>query len=688
MALATTARFIDFHDARLPPRIETVEDSEQDFSSIQMHSLQDQDQTVIEDENQSLFVPLAPAKLTRSGSLGNSWGVTAVGRGFGGKWKGKEEEAVSDNVLSKDAVPDLDNDDTNNRATQQVNNERPTTQSLPNESPITPPSDSPSPSFPELKLVTSPTRIDRPVLPARAQSMYIVTNSKPALSVPTEALDDQIDDEIREQIRLGRQRAWSRPLNSPMRSPSVPLLAPSTSAPHLAARHTLTPLTPFVDPLSGSPTTPRSPRLTRARNSQKRISLVAGRQVAGLSLLGMENDADGSPEDWIMFGGSRSGNRTSPPPSAVLRSQSPTSTSSDSASPTSSPVEPSVPYIGRSLGIKSLGRLGSSSSINPPTPLRAVPSGSAVDVSPQSPISIAEAASAIITSGELPVPVEDAPVPPEIEYPSLDVPGPNFSLSRLSSSWSISGPHHHHRPSVSSVKRNQSIGKKSQSPPSSDGHGAPQLDGKTLKRISSDASALSIHGKRRGGGYLGGKTIDDYVVWGELGRGAYGMVNRAKERKKPEVVVLEDGGEVIVDPKPDETVGPPLIIKQIIKSRILADCWKKHPDHGTIPIEIYVMSALSGTSYVLPNRRAWDPRRFEHWAEEDAHNNMMKLRNTSTSSSATVTPHSSTIQVHQTFAEAAKESNTTHGEGCTGCTGGDDLDNLCNPALENWRWIK
>lgn len=54
---------------------------------------------------------------------------------------------------------------------------------------------------------------------------------------------------------------------------------------------------------------------------------------------------------------------------------------------------------------------------------------------------------------------------------------------------------------------------------------------------------------------------------------------------------------------------PPLIIKQIIKSRILADCWKRHPKYGTIPIEIYVMSAISSTTYVLPPRRPWDPSR-------------------------------------------------------------------------------
>ena len=54
---------------------------------------------------------------------------------------------------------------------------------------------------------------------------------------------------------------------------------------------------------------------------------------------------------------------------------------------------------------------------------------------------------------------------------------------------------------------------------------------------------------------------------------------------------------------------PEVIIKQVIKSRILADCWKKHPTHGTIPIEIYVLLALSSALYVLPERRPWDPRR-------------------------------------------------------------------------------
>jgi len=53
-----------------------------------------------------------------------------------------------------------------------------------------------------------------------------------------------------------------------------------------------------------------------------------------------------------------------------------------------------------------------------------------------------------------------------------------------------------------------------------------------------------------------------------------------------------------------------LVIKQVIKSRILADCWKKHPRYGTIPIEIYVMSAISNKPFILPPRRPWAPSRL------------------------------------------------------------------------------
>ncbi|KAJ7492569.1 kinase-like protein [Mycena latifolia] len=120
-----------------------------------------------------------------------------------------------------------------------------------------------------------------------------------------------------------------------------------------------------------------------------------------------------------------------------------------------------------------------------------------------------------------------------------------------------------------------------------------------LLRASSTSSLLSLASSTRAPSpstlerqnFLGGRDISEFVIEGEIGRGAYGLVKRGREIR------------------PDGSLGPPLIIKQIIKSRILADCWKKHPKHGTIPIEIYVMSSISQTTYILPARRPWDPER-------------------------------------------------------------------------------
>ncbi|KAI0335320.1 kinase-like protein [Cubamyces sp. BRFM 1775] len=98
---------------------------------------------------------------------------------------------------------------------------------------------------------------------------------------------------------------------------------------------------------------------------------------------------------------------------------------------------------------------------------------------------------------------------------------------------------------------------------------------------------------------VGERSISEFVIEREVGRGAYGLVKRARE-------MMDDG-----------SLGPPLIIKQIIKSRILADCWKRHPKFGTIPIEIYVMSAISTTHYVLPPPRPWDPLRYQVGVQND-----------------------------------------------------------------------
>ncbi|KAH9937648.1 kinase-like domain-containing protein [Fomitopsis serialis] len=130
----------------------------------------------------------------------------------------------------------------------------------------------------------------------------------------------------------------------------------------------------------------------------------------------------------------------------------------------------------------------------------------------------------------------------------------------------------------------------------------------TLVRANSAASFLSVAASTGPPtpssevDALNERSISEFVIEREIGRGAYGLVKRAREMNG------------------DGTLGPPLVIKQIIKSRILADCWKRHPTYGTIPIEIYVMSAISATQYVLPSRRPWDPSRMslqpdDNWAE-------------------------------------------------------------------------
>nr|XP_018262501.1 CAMK/CAMKL/PASK protein kinase [Kwoniella dejecticola CBS 10117]OBR84659.1 CAMK/CAMKL/PASK protein kinase [Kwoniella dejecticola CBS 10117] len=94
-------------------------------------------------------------------------------------------------------------------------------------------------------------------------------------------------------------------------------------------------------------------------------------------------------------------------------------------------------------------------------------------------------------------------------------------------------------------------------------------------------------------GGIGGRGIDDYVILSEAGKGAYGLVMRAK----------------VKGPK-GEPVGDEVIIKYIIKARILADCWKKHKVLGPIPVELHVMDQLRHLLYHKPTQPLpWDPAR-------------------------------------------------------------------------------
>ncbi|KAF5356226.1 hypothetical protein D9756_003801 [Leucocoprinus leucothites] len=181
---------------------------------------------------------------------------------------------------------------------------------------------------------------------------------------------------------------------------------------------------------------------------------------------------------------------------------------------------------------------------------------------------------------------------PPASHPS---PAPSLSSVRPPPSRSPSSPRPRRRSSqqrVSLIAGRVSIAPIE--PPS-----PPPMLPQSLKRAGSTSSLLSVTASTRAPSpseertFLGERSISEFLIEGDIGRGAYGLVKRGRE-------IYADG-----------SVGPPLVIKQVIKSRILADCWKKHPVHGTIPIEIYVMSAISNTSYVLPPRRPWDPARHK-----------------------------------------------------------------------------
>ena len=93
--------------------------------------------------------------------------------------------------------------------------------------------------------------------------------------------------------------------------------------------------------------------------------------------------------------------------------------------------------------------------------------------------------------------------------------------------------------------------------------------------------------------YKGKKSIADFEIVSDVGRGAYGLVKKAR-KKGP------DG----------RAQGEEVVIKYIIKSRILADCWRRHRVLGPIPVEIHVMDQLRRIAYVPPPKpRPWDPRR-------------------------------------------------------------------------------
>ncbi|GAA5798995.1 hypothetical protein HPULCUR_004404 [Helicostylum pulchrum] len=72
-------------------------------------------------------------------------------------------------------------------------------------------------------------------------------------------------------------------------------------------------------------------------------------------------------------------------------------------------------------------------------------------------------------------------------------------------------------------------------------------------------------------------TIDDYTILSSLGQGAYGLVKLAVKKNDP--------------------TQKKVVIKYVIKSRILVDCWTRDRKLGTVPVEIHILHSLRKTPH-------------------------------------------------------------------------------------------
>lgn len=91
------------------------------------------------------------------------------------------------------------------------------------------------------------------------------------------------------------------------------------------------------------------------------------------------------------------------------------------------------------------------------------------------------------------------------------------------------------------------------------------------------------------------RTVEDFLILRDIGRGAYGLVKLVR----------------LKSPGSHEPTGPEFVVKYIIKSRILADCWRRHRTLGPIPVEIHVMDQLRRFPYLPPAEKPpWSPSRL------------------------------------------------------------------------------
>ncbi|OBZ86393.1 Serine/threonine-protein kinase ppk6 [Choanephora cucurbitarum] len=94
-------------------------------------------------------------------------------------------------------------------------------------------------------------------------------------------------------------------------------------------------------------------------------------------------------------------------------------------------------------------------------------------------------------------------------------------------------------------------------------------------------------------------TIDDYIIVDHLGQGAYGHVKLAIKK--------------------DDSTQTKVVIKYVIKSRILVDCWTRDRKLGIVPVEIHILHTLKK----YPHKHLGDM--LDYFEDNDHYYIVMKL---------------------------------------------------------------
>lgn len=105
---------------------------------------------------------------------------------------------------------------------------------------------------------------------------------------------------------------------------------------------------------------------------------------------------------------------------------------------------------------------------------------------------------------------------------------------------------------------------------------APRAPNSLLPRRISFATVVAPHVKGNNLPKYSAQThetcIDDYVILDSFGQGAYGVVKLARHKTNPDQ--------------------PRVVIKYVVKSRILVDCWTRDRILGMLPLEIHTLHTL------------------------------------------------------------------------------------------------